>query len=85
MKTGVSTASLFLRKYNEEALPLLSELGVKTAEVFLTTFSEYAAEFAKTVAENKGDISVNSAAALSSCSSLPSASIKRVCLSNALL
>ena len=60
MKTGVSTASLFLRKYNEEALPLLSELGVKTAEVFLTTFSEYAAEFAKTVAENKGDISVNS-------------------------
>ena len=47
MRTGVSTASLFLRKYNEEALPLLHALGVNTAEVFLTTFSEYGREFAE--------------------------------------
>ena len=60
MRTGVSTASLFLRKYNEEALPLLNNLGVKTAEVFLTTFSEYEREFAQKLAAVKGDIHVNS-------------------------
>ena len=32
MKVGVSTASLFMRKNNEEALPFLDELGVHTAE-----------------------------------------------------
>ncbi|MBO5240646.1 MAG: sugar phosphate isomerase/epimerase [Clostridia bacterium] len=60
MKTGVSTASLFLRKYNEQALPLLRSLGVKIAEVFLTTYSEYGAEFAQKLASVKGDIAVNS-------------------------
>ena len=60
MKTGVSTASLFLRKNNEDALPLLNGLGVKTAEVFLTSFSEYGEAFAKLLASRKGDLSVNS-------------------------
>lgn len=60
MRTGVSTASLFLRKYNEEALPLLNELGVKNAEVFLTTFSEYGKEFAEKLNGVKGNVSVNS-------------------------
>ncbi|MBQ8308449.1 MAG: sugar phosphate isomerase/epimerase [Clostridia bacterium] len=60
MKTGVSTASLFLRKYNEEALPLLNGLGVKTAEVFLTTYSEYGREFAEKLAAVKGDVDINS-------------------------
>lgn len=60
MRTGVSTASLFLRKYNEEALPLLNDLGVKTAEVFLTTYSEYGKEFAQKLSAVKGDIFVNS-------------------------
>ncbi len=60
MKTGVSTASLFLRKYNEDALPLLDSLGVKNAEVFLTSFSEYGKEFAKTLAERKGKVTINS-------------------------
>lgn len=60
MKTGVSTASLFLRKYNEEALPLLNDLGVTTAEVFLTTYSEYEREFAQKLADVKGNVSVNS-------------------------
>ena len=38
MKIGVSTASLFSRKNNEDALPYLNELGVEYAEVFLTSF-----------------------------------------------
>ena len=60
MKTGVSTASLFLRKNNEEALPLLKNLGVKTTEVFLTSFSEYDSAFARLLCEKKGDLPVNS-------------------------
>lgn len=60
MQVGVSTASLFMRKNNEEALPLLNELGVKTAEVFLTSFSEYGAPFDKTLQAVKGDLHVNS-------------------------
>lgn len=60
MKTGVSTASLFLRKYNEDALPLLDSLGVKHAEVFLTTYSEYGKEFAQILSSRKGNITVNS-------------------------
>lgn len=60
MRAGVSTASLFLRKFNEEALPLLNDLGIRTAEVFLTTFCEYGREFADKLAAVKGNVSVNS-------------------------
>ena len=60
MQVGVSTASLFLRKYNEEALPLLNDLGVPCAEVFLTTFFEYEEEYARMLLLKKGNISINS-------------------------
>lgn len=60
MRTGISTASLFMRKYNEEALPLLNELGITVAEVFLTSFSEYGEEFAKTLLACKGELQINS-------------------------
>ncbi len=60
MKTGVSTASLFLRKNNEEALPLLEKLGVHTAEVFLTSYYEYGQPFADILLKNKGNVDVNS-------------------------
>lgn len=60
MITGVSTASLFNRKNNEDALPFLDEIGVKTAEVFLTSFSEYSAEFGKLLANRKGQVRVHS-------------------------
>ena len=60
MKTGVSTASLFLRKYNEETLPLFNDLGIKNAEVFLTTFSEYGEEYAKKLVSIKGSVDVHS-------------------------
>ena len=60
MQVGISTASLFMRKYNEEALPLLNELGVECAEVFLTSFSEYGYPFADTLKSVKGDLNVYS-------------------------
>lgn len=60
MQTGISTASLFMRKYNEEALPFLDKIGVKHAEVFLTSFSEYEESFARLLAQKKGRVEVNS-------------------------
>ena len=60
MRVGVSTASLFMRKNNEDALPLLNDLGVKTAEVFLTSFSEYGSPFAQLLKERKGNLQINS-------------------------
>ena len=64
MKVGVSTASLFMRRFNEDALPLLNRLGIKTAEVFLTSFSEYGKEFGAVLAQKKGDLTINSVHAL---------------------
>ena len=64
MQVGVSTASLFMRKNNEAALPLLNDLGVKYAEVFLTSFSEYGYPFADTLKSVKGDLNVYSVHAL---------------------
>lgn len=60
MQTGISTASLFLRKTTEESLPFIQSLGVYNAEVFLTTLSEYREDFAKQVAKTKGQVRVNS-------------------------
>lgn len=60
MHIGVSTASLFLRENNEDALPLLESLGVKAVEVFLTSFSEYGYPFADLLKARKGSLLVNS-------------------------
>ena len=64
MKTGISTASFFQRLNNEDVLPLFSEWGVETAEVFLTSFSEYEPSFAKTLSAAKGGLDVYSVHAL---------------------
>ena len=60
MKVGISTASLFMRLYNEDAVALISEWGAETSEVFLTSFCEYEPRFAKTLAQKKGKLHVNS-------------------------
>lgn len=60
MRTGVSTASLFLRESNEDALPLLDVLGVRCAEVFLTSFSEYDRKFGRVLSKRKGQVCVHS-------------------------
>ncbi len=60
MQVGISTASLFLKKNNEESVALLSEWGVPVAEVFLSTFSEYKRAFGALVASRKGSVRINS-------------------------
>ena len=60
MKVGISTASLFMRLYNEDAVALIDEWGVETAEVFLTSFCEYEPRFAKALAQKKGALNINS-------------------------
>lgn len=64
MNIGVSTASLFLKKNNEEVFPIFRELGIKYAEVFFTSFQEYGEDFAKVMKAEQGDIIVNSVHAL---------------------
>ncbi len=60
MRIGISTASLFMRKENEEALDFLRSLSISCAEVFLTTFSQYNADYGKKLVRRKGDLFINS-------------------------
>ena len=38
MEIGVSTASLFKRQYNEDALITLNEIDARVCEIFLGTY-----------------------------------------------
>ncbi len=60
MQTGISTASLFMRKTTEEALYYLSQNGVQSAEVFLESYCEYNSEFGKILKANQNGIDVHS-------------------------
>lgn len=60
MEIGVSTASLFKRKYNEDALTVLNEIDARVCEIFLCTYQEYTPEFAKLLLERKGNLKVHS-------------------------
>lgn len=60
MEIGVSTATLFMRFFNEEALPILDDLNARVVEVFLESFSEYTEEFGKLLAQRKGRLRVHS-------------------------
>ncbi|MBQ9710254.1 MAG: sugar phosphate isomerase/epimerase [Clostridia bacterium] len=60
MEIGISTASLFLRQYNEDALVTLNELDSRVCEVFLETYSEYTEEYAKLLLEKRGNLKVHS-------------------------
>lgn len=60
MNIGVSTASLFLREYNEDALPLLDSIGVEFVEIFLESFCEYREDFAKLLKSRLGNLKVHS-------------------------
>ena len=57
---GVSTASLFKRMYNEEAVGFLNSIGIPVCEMFLGTYREYTDGFAKLLKQNKGDLLVHS-------------------------
>ncbi len=60
MEIGVSTASLFMRKYNEDALPLLDELDARTTEIFFESFSEYTEEYGRFLKSRLGNLKVHS-------------------------
>ena len=47
MEIGVSTASLFRRQHNEDAILTLDKLDARVCEVFLGTYSEYTEDFGK--------------------------------------
>lgn len=47
MKTGISTASLFLRQETEQAFSTIKEMGADCVEVFFNTFYEYRPEFSE--------------------------------------
>lgn len=56
MQVGISTASLFNRMPNEDAVAFFAAQNVPLAEVFLTSFSEYEREFASLLSSRKKDV-----------------------------
>lgn len=65
MKTGISTASLFMRQSTEQAAVTIKELGAECAEVFFSTFYEYRPEFSKKLAPDIAGLEVGSVHVLS--------------------
>ena len=49
-----------MRKFNEDALPLLDSLDARVVEVFLESFSEYSEKFGQLLASRKGKLRVHS-------------------------
>ncbi len=60
MEIGVSTASLFRRQHNEDALVTLNELDARVCEIFLGTYSEYNKDFATLLKSRLGNLKVHS-------------------------
>ena len=60
MEIGISTATLFGRLYNEDALPLLDRLDSRVCEVFLETYCEYTENFANLLKSRLGGLKVHS-------------------------
>ena len=62
MKTGISTASLFLRQETEQAFSTIKELGASCVEIFFETYYEYRPEFSEKLDSNGievGSVHVN--------------------------
>lgn len=62
MKTGISTASLFLRQETEQAFSTIKEMGADCVEIFYETFYEYRPEFSRKLDANGievGSVHVN--------------------------
>lgn len=60
MKVGVSTASLYNRQYNEDALVTLDKIGADVVEIFLESFCEYNDAFATLLKSRLGNLKVHS-------------------------
>ena len=60
MEIGISTATLFKRKDNEEALVTLNEIDARVCEIFLESYCEYNEEFANLLKSRQGNLQVHS-------------------------
>lgn len=60
MKTGISTASLYLKRETEDAFTTIKSLGADCVEIFYQTFYEYRPEFSEKLSDEAKDIEVNS-------------------------
>lgn len=60
VEVGISTASLFKKQYNEDALPTLDSIDSRVCEVFLESYCEYTEEFAKLLLGKLGNLKVHS-------------------------
>lgn len=60
IKFGISTASFFGLKFNEDCFDFYKTHNIHVAEVFLSTLSEYQPDFVKLINERKGDLKVHS-------------------------
>ncbi len=60
MEIGVSTATLFKRQYNEDALITLNEVDARVCEIFLESYCEYNEEYANLLKSRQGDLKVHS-------------------------
>ena len=60
MRAGISSASFFNKRPNEEVFDLLRTLDCDLCETFLSTFCEYTEAFARLLASRKGEIEVHS-------------------------
>jgi len=64
MEIGISTASLFSRAQNENAVRIIGGLGCCVTEIFFNTYSEYRPAFIKLLKERLGHLCVHSVHAL---------------------
>lgn len=67
MNVGISTASFYPDYLTEETISLIGNMGIKTVEVFLESYSEYDIDFCKAMKDklDKYDIHVSSIHAIS--------------------
>ena len=60
MRLGISTSSFFNRINTESAFDIIRQMHIDTAEVYLTTFSEYEQRFLDALVPRKGNLNVYS-------------------------
>lgn len=60
VEIGVSTASLFKKQYNEQAIPTLNSIGARVCEIFLESYYEYNVKFGKKLKKELNGLKVHS-------------------------
>lgn len=60
VEIGISTASLFKKQYNEDAIPTLDALDARVCEIFLESYYEYNEKYANFIKPKLGNLSVHS-------------------------